>query len=119
MTDRVLLPLLIDTQTIARRSPVGRNHLELRQSVTGALDELVKHGSLAREVDESSGLTYWCNHEGEVAAREVFVVNDERLPMKAVGLSRMIALAVSVKLNNEVDEAIIGHAIAQAHGFAS
>ncbi|WP_339494106.1 hypothetical protein [Pseudomonas sp. RA_105y_Pfl2_P56] len=101
-----------DSLTIAKATP-KRRHVDLKVSLTAALNEFVELG-LFEAVEGPEGLTTWGFVDGNVVAQEAFYEDTFKRQFVFTQLTRDAALGVVLRARHAGDRAAIIEAIRTA-----
>lgn len=102
---------IIDSLTIAKATP-KRRHIDLKVSLTAALNEFVQLG-LFEAKEGPEGLTTWSLSEGPVVAQEAFYEDTFKRQFVLTKLTRDAALGVVLRARHAGDRAAIIEAISK------
>ncbi|MGE7956340.1 hypothetical protein ACQKQA_07020 [Pseudomonas sp. NPDC089530] len=103
---------IIDSLTISKATP-KRRHVDLRTSLTDALNEFVELG-LFESVESAEGLTTWQMIGGAVVAQEMIYEDIFKRPQKLTQLTRDAALGIILRARHSGDRAALVEAIRKA-----
>lgn len=106
-------PLFVtDSLSIAKATP-KRRHVDLKVSLTAALNEFVELGLFER-VEGAEGLTTWSLADGRVVAQEAFYEDTFNRQFVLTQLTRDAALGVVLRARHTGDRAALVEAIRKA-----
>lgn len=103
------LRFVTDSLAIAKATP-KRRHVDLKVSLTAALNEFVELG-LFEAVEGPEGLTTWSLVGGPVVAQEAFYEDTFKRQFVLIKLTRDAALGVVLRARHVGDRAVIIEAI--------
>lgn len=103
---------VIDSLAIAKATP-KRRHVDLKVSLTAALNEFVELGLFETAVD-AEGLTTWSLVGGPVVAQEAIYEDTFKRPHVLTQLTRDAALGVVLRARHTGDRAALVEAIRNA-----
>ncbi|MHC8370145.1 hypothetical protein ACYZT2_04855 [Pseudomonas sp. MDT1-85] len=103
---------VIDSLAIAKATP-KRRHIDLKVSLTAALNEFVELGLFDR-VEGPEGLTTWSLAAGPVVAQEAFYEDMFKRQFVFTQLTRDAALGVVLRARHAGDRAALVEAIRKA-----
>lgn len=112
--NRLMTPnvFITDSLSIAKATP-KRRHVDLRVSLTAALNEFVSLGLFESYLD-SEGLNTWSLVGGSVVAQEAFYEDSFKRQFVFTQLTRDAALGVLLRARHPGDRAAIAQAIQKA-----
>jgi len=99
------LSFVTDSLAIAKATP-KRRHVDLKVSLTAALNEFVELG-LFEALESPEGLTTWSLVDGPVVAQEAFYEDTFKRQFVLIRLTRDAALGVVLRARHAGDRAVI------------
>lgn len=104
---------IVDSLMISKATP-KRRHVDLRTSLSDALQEFVDLGLFERSVDDAGITTWQMFDSGPVVAQEAIYEDSFKRPQKLTQLTRDAALGVVLRARHPGDRAAIIEAIRTA-----
>ena len=104
------VPLFVIDSLAIAKATAKRRHVDLKVSLTAALNEFVELG-LFQRVEDPEGLTIWSLVGGSVVAQEAFYEDTFKRQFVFTQLTRDAALGVVLRARHAGDRAAIVEAI--------